>query len=896
MKLPKTYSYEEIEEKWYEEWQKRGYFRANPENVLSGKKKPFVVMMPPPNVTGRIHMGHVLDNTIQDVAVRFRRMQGYEVLWQPGTDHAGIATQNKVERALAQEGKTRFDLGREKFLERVWKWKEEYGSIIIEQLKKLGISADWSRLKFTMDPDYYEAVITAFVELYKAGLIYRDLYLINWCPRCGTTLADDEVEYKEVEGRLWYLRYPLADGSGEVVVATTRPETYLGDTAVAVNPDDERYKHLIGKKVKLPLVDWVRKGTLPDGTEVDVPPEIPIIADRRVEKEFGTGAVKVTPAHDPTDFEIGNEHNLPRVIVMDLQARMNENAGIFRGLDRYEARKEIVKRLKEEGYIVKEEPHRHSVGHCYRCGTVIEPYLSEQWFMNLKHFAPEAIKVVKEGRVRIIPEHGKKIYFNWMENVRNWPISRQIWWGHRIPVYYGPDGKIFVAKSLEEAKEEARKYYGRDVELKQDEDVLDTWFSSALWPFATLGWPKDTPELKAFFPTHLLVTGWDILFFWVARMIVMSLFFMKREPFKTVYLHGLVRDEKRRKMSKSLGNSPEPLDLFRKYSVDGVRMGLMLIAPEGQDIIFSEKRMEIGRNYANKIWNIGRFLISNLEGVNYSEEYLSDVEGMEIEDRWILHHLTELVNFVTKGLEEHDYNAVAKALYDFTWGRFADWYIEAIKTREDRERAFSIAAFVFDRLLRMHHPFMPFVTEELYQHLPTKDSESIMISQWPEPAGYNFPEDVSVFEFLMDVIRQVREVKGTFRISPKARVRLLVDTSQTDEKHVNNLRNYGRLLSHLAGVESIEETQSPEKGSGSVVLPGFVGYIPLEGIDVEEELKRLKKEYDSLKKHVESLKKRLSNENFLSKAPSHVVEAQRSKLKEMTGKLEKLERALKMLG
>ncbi len=895
MNLPKTYSYKEIEEKWYDWWQKKGYFRANPENVLSGRKKPFVVMMPPPNVTGKIHMGHVLDNTIQDIAVRFRRMQGYEVLWQPGTDHAGIATQNKVERELAKEGKTRFDLGREEFLKRVWEWKEKYGNIIVNQLKRLGVSADWSRAKFTMDPDYYEAVITAFVELYKAGLIYRNLYLINWCPRCGTTLADDEVEYREVEGKLWYIRYPLADGSGEVVVATTRPETYLGDTAVAVNPDDERYRHLIGKKVRLPMVDWIRKGTLPDGTEVEVAPEIPIIADRRVDKEFGTGAVKVTPAHDPTDFEIGNEHNLPRVIVMDTEARMNENAGIFEGLDRYEARKRIVELMKEKGYLVKEEEHRHSVGHCYRCGTVIEPYLSEQWFLNLRHFAPDAIKVVKEDRVKIIPERGKKIYFNWMENVRDWPISRQIWWGHRIPVYYGPDGKMFVARTYEEALEEAKKHYGKEVELKQDEDVLDTWFSSALWPFATLGWPKDTPELKAFFPTHLLVTGWDILFFWVARMIVMSLFFMKKEPFRVVYLHGLVRDELRRKMSKSLGNSPDPLDLFDRYSVDGVRMGLMLIAPEGQDIIFSEKRMETGRNYANKLWNIGRFIIGNLEGIEYDSSYLEDVDNLQLEDRWILHHLSRLVKDVTEGLENHEYNAVARALYDFTWSRFADWYIEAIKTREDRERAFSIAAFILDRILRLHHPFMPFITEEIYQYLPTKDAESIMISSWPETLSYNFPEDVEAFEFLMEVIRQVREIKGIFRISPRKSVKLLIDTSRSGEHLARIVKENMRLLNHLARVESIGETGDIVRGSGTVILPGFAAYVPLEGVDVEAEKKRLEKEYMSLRKHVENLKKRLSDENFLNKAPSHVIEAQREKLRDMEEKLSRIEEALKAL-
>ncbi len=891
MPLSKTYEYESIEERWYNFWLEKGYFKANPQNVLSGKKKPFVVMIPPPNVTGRIHMGHVLNNTIQDIAVRFKRMLGYEVLWQPGTDHAGIATQNVVERAIAKEGLTRFDLGREKFLERVWKWKEEYGNIIINQLKKLGISADWSRLKFTMDEDYYRAVIKAFVELYRAGLIYRGLYLVNWCPRCGTTLADDEVEYKEVKGKLYYIKYPLENGDGYVAVATTRPETYLGDTAVAVHPEDPRYKHLIGRKVKLPLVDWIRKASMPDGTEVEVPPEIPIIADKRVDREFGTGAVKVTPAHDPTDFEIGNEHNLPRVIIMDAQARMNDNAGIFKGLDRYEARNKVVAELERNGYILKVEDHEHSVGHCYRCGTVIEPYLSEQWFMNLRHFAQQAIEVVKNGKIKLIPERSKKIYFNWLENVRDWAISRQIWWGHRIPVYYGPDGKYFVAESYEEAKKLARAHYGKEVELKQDEDVLDTWFSSALWPFATLGWPEDTPELKAFFPTSLLVTGWDILFFWVARMIVMSLFFMKKEPFKVVYLHGLIRDEYRRKMSKSLGNSPEPLELFKKYSVDGVRMGLMLIAPEGQDVIFSMKRMEVGRNYANKLWNIGRFLLMNYE----KHGYVQDAEPKELEDRWILTEFNELVENITNALENHEYNDAARMLYSFTWGKFADWYLEAIKGREDIQNAVSLGINIFRELLKLHHPFMPFITEELYQHLPNKDEVSITISPWPKVSDYTFKDAKEEFSIIMEVVKAIREVRGIFNIPFKTKltVKLLVDG--TSKEVLNLVLENTRLLETLANVD-VEKSESFEPRSAGIVMPNLKAYVPLKDVkDISKEVEKLRKEMKQLEKHISNLESKLKNQNFLTKAPVDVVEGTKRKLEEFRRKYEGIERFLKNL-
>jgi valyl-tRNA synthetase len=846
----KTYNYREVEDRIYNFWLENELFKANPKNVLENKKLPFCIMMPPPNITGRIHMGHLLNNTIQDILARYYKMKGYEVLWQPGTDHAGIATQNVVERQLLKEGIRRQDISREEFIKRVWEWKEEYGNIIINQLKRLGISADWSRLKFTMDEDYYNAVIYAFKELYKAGLIYKGLYIINWCPRCYTTLANEEVESKEVNGKLYYLRYPLLNSNEYIVVATTRPETYLGDVAVAVNPNDERYKHLIGKKVKLPLIDWKRK----DYYNNEVSEEIEIISDEFVDINFGTGAVKITPAHDKDDFEIGKKYNLPMILIMDYNGILNENAGIFKGIERFKAREEIVQKLSENGYIEKIENYNYSVGVCYRCGTIVEPIISEQWFLKLTYFKDIAKKVVEEGKIEIIPEHGKKIYFNWWDNVRDWAISRQIWWGHKIPI-------------------------------ENEEDVLDTWFSSALWPFATLGWPKQTDELKAFFPTNILITGWDILFFWVARMIIMSLFFMKEVPFRKVYLHGLIRDEKGRKMSKSLGNSPEPLDLFEKYSVDGVRMGLMLITPEGQDVKFSEKYMEVGRNYANKIWNIGRFL-----HLNITNDY-KPLEKLEIEDKWILYQLDELIYKVNKSIENCDFNNTAKILYDFTWHKFADWYIETIKTREDKNYAISNALFIFENLLKLHHPYMPFITEELYQIL-FKKKKSIMLEEFPNTYGFNFREDFHKFEFIKNLIEEIREIKGIFKAQTKKDLKLLINTQETNKNLIDLIKNNFRIIGFLAGIAEIGETKEKIKNSGVIALNEFLGFLMLENINIENEKERLYQELKELEKLYSSIKQRLNDNEFLNKAPKEVIESQRNKLIEIEGKIKRLNRIL----
>ncbi len=865
MELNKTYNFREIEDKIYKKWEEGGYFKANPHS----SKKPYAIMMPPPNVTGIIHMGHVLDNTIQDILTRTKRMQGYEVLWQPGIDHAGIATQNVVEKELAKEGKTRFDLGREEFIKRVWEWKEKYGGIILKQLRKLGVSCDWSRTKFTLDPDMSRAVLTAFKILYDEGLIYRGKRIINWCPRCGTALADDEVEYKEEHSHLWYIKYPLVDGSGFIVVATTRPETYLGDTAVAVNPEDDRYKHLIGKKVRLPLVDWDRGG---------VPAEIPIIADEAVDMEFGTGAVKVTPAHDPVDFEIGTRHNLPRVIVMDERARMNENAGPYKGLDRYEARKKIVEDLKKAGFIEKIEDYTHSVGTCYRCHTVIEPYLSTQWFVKMKPLAEPAIKGVKEGEIKLIPEYANKIYFHWLENVRDWCISRQIWWGHRIPVYTCKDcGHVEV--SVDEIKKCPKCGSNK---IEQDEDVLDTWFSSWLWPLSTLGWPDETDFLKKFYPTNVLVTGWDILFFWVARMIMAGYHFKGREPFKVVYLHGIVRDEKRRKFSKSLGNSPDPLELIEKYGADGVRMGMMLITPEGQDIIFSSERMEVGRNFANKVWNAARYVLMNTENVNLKR--FKDIEDeLQVEDKWILTWLARTVGKVTDAIENFDFNGAAWTLYNFFWKKYCDFYLEMIKGRKDKDVALTVAIFVLDVFLRLLHPFMPFITEELYTYLPVENKkEAIIIADWPD-YGKEYESDASIMEKVIKAIEAIREIRGEFGLSKKEVV-FLEYTGDT----VTELLDKKPYIRKLGLFEMIKG--NVEEGLFSTVfyLDGKEYRVYLPQVDIEKEIAKTEKEIESLKKLIKRQEAKLNNQNFLNKAPKEVVEKEKKKYMDFKNKLEGL--------
>jgi len=877
--LPKRYDPKNTEDKWYKFWLDKGFFKANPQS----SRPHFSVMMPPPNITGILTMGHVLNNTIQDIIIRFKRMRGYEALWQPGIDHAGIATQNVVEKALTKEGKSRFDLGREKFLEIVWKWKKQYGEKILTQLRKLGVSCDWSRVKFTMDPDMSRAVIKAFVELYRAGLIYRGTRIINWCPRCGTALADDEVEYIEEKGELYYIKYPLVGEKGYVVVATTRPETYLGDTAVAVNPRDERYNKLIGKRVRLPLIDWTRK----DLNGEDVSAEIPIIADERVEKEFGTGAVKVTPAHDPADFEIGMDAGLPQVVVMDEEAVLNDNAGPYKGLERYAARKKILEDLEKNGFIEKIEDYQHNVGTCYRCHTVIEPYISEQWFVKMKPLAELALKAVESGEIKLVPPYSEKIYRHWLENVKDWCISRQIWWGHRIPVYTCQDcGHIMVG---EEKPQKCEKCDSTNI--AQDEDVLDTWFSSWLWPFSTLGWPERTDFLEKFYPTDVLVTGWDILFFWVARMIMAGYFFMKEKPFSYVYLHGLLRDEKRRKLSKSLGNSPDPLDLIEKYGADGVRMGIMLITPEGQDIIFTEKRMELGRNFANKIWNASRLLFSHLRE---EEEFDKNIEPVRLEDRWILTKLNRSITEVSEALEKFDFNTAAWELYNFFWKNYCDWYLEAIKPRlrNDDKTALKTAFYVLDRFLRLLHPFMPFITEELWQRIPfSKETESIMVSTWPEPDDFTFEDEASDFEFLIELIKNIRELRHEIGFERKRKSVIAFKDVKDHFKTI--VREHMDILDLLAQTDKVMD----EAERGIPILAGEEHLIFV--LENEDELRRVvarfEEELQELEGLLDKLNKKLSNQDFLEKAPAHVVQSEKEKKQNYEEKIRKLREHLEGL-
>ncbi len=865
------YNPSEIEDKIYSIWLEKGYFAARPKS----NAPKFSIMIPPPNITGVLTLGHVLNNTLQDIVVRWKRMQGYDVLWQPGIDHAGIATQNVVEKALAKEGKSRFDVGREEFLKRVWDWKEKYGNTILLQLRKLGVSCDWSRVKFTMDPDLSRAVIRAFVQLFKEGLIYRGTRIINWCPRCGTALADDEVEYVQRKGKLYYIKYPLVGENRNVVVATTRPETYLGDTAVAINPEDEIYKNLKGKRVRLPLINWKRV----DYNGHTISEEIPVVESKRVELGFGTGVVKVTPAHDPVDFEIGEEHGLPQVQVMDSKAFMNENAGIFAGLTREEAREKVVKALEEAGYIEKIEDYSHNVGTCYRCNTVIEPYLSPQWFVKMKPLAERAYQVVKDSEIKIIPNQFEKIYFNWLENVKDWCISRQIWWGHRIPVYVCEDcGNLMV-------NEEEVKVCDKcgSSKIKQDEDVLDTWFSSWLWPFSTLGWPEETEYLKKYYPTDLLITGWDILFFWVARMIMAGYFFMKDKPFHRVYLHGLIRDEKRRKLSKSLGNSPDPLDLISKYGADGVRMGLMLITPEGQDVIYSEKKMEIGRNFANKLWNASRLLFMNLaDGKRFPLEAVPKT----IEDKWILTLLDKTIVEVTEALEELDFNKAAWGIYNFFWGEYCDWYLETIKSRMSKEddTALQNAFYILKNILQLLHPFMPFITEELWQKLPFDSlKESIMISEWPSTNGYNFTQEYEDFELLKKLIQSVRQIKSELAISEE--LSLMVDGSKEDV--VTLLKNNIEILRSLGGIEEIGFAAG-QKGI-PIIIGSYHFLIPLkdEGL-INKMIADFNAEIEDLEKLLSDVERKLSNPDFLSKAPESVVQKEQEKKLNFSLKIEKL--------
>jgi valyl-tRNA synthetase len=872
--MPKTYDPKQAEAKWYDYWMKGGYFQAGNDP----DKEPFTIVIPPPNVTGNLHIGHALNNTLQDILIRFKRMQGYDALWLPGMDHAGIATQSRVEAKLREEGVSRHDLGREKFLGVVWQWKDEYSKNIANQWRKMGLSLDYSRERFTLDEGLSEAVKEVFVKLYEKGLIYRGEYIINWDPVARTALSDIEVIHKEVQGALYHIRYPLADGSGSVQVATTRPETMLGDTALAVHPDDERYQHLIGKEVILPLTG--RK--------------IPVIADEYVDQEFGTGVVKITPAHDPNDFEVGNRHQLPRILVMDESGKMNENAGKYQGMDRFDCRKQVVKDLENEGYLVRVEEHVHSVGHSERSDAVVEPYLSTQWFVAMKPLAERAIQAQKKGEgVRFVPERFEKIYFNWIENVRDWCISRQLWWGHRIPAWYcGQCDEMTVAR--EEPK--TCPHCGSD-QLKQDEDVLDTWFSSGLWPFSTLGWPEETADLKRYYPTDVLLTGYDIIYFWVARMIFLALEFTDDIPFKNVLFTGLVRDAEGRKMSKSLGNGIDPMEVIDQYGADAMRYMLSTGCTPGNDQRFRFERVEAARNFANKIWNASRFALMHLEGVE--KEDLSLAGPFSTADQWILHRLNETVRDVTRLLNRFDFGEAGRVLYNFIWDEFCDWYIEFAKLplygedEEAKKVTRSVLVHVLDQSLKLLHPMMPFITEEIWQHLPVK-GESIMIAPWPvEDEQFESAQAVRQMRVLIEIIRSVRNIRAEMDVPAKRQIELLI---RPDGDMEETIRKHESAIKKLCGVDRLtidSGLKRPQKSMTDVVTGAEI-FLPLAGmVDVEQTIARLKAELKKLNAEVERVEKKLANPGFVSKAPAEVVGKERKKGEEYKEKREKVLARLK---
>jgi len=869
--LPKVYDPKAVEKKIYDLWLKGGYFKGK----IDPEKEPFTIVIPPPNVTGQLHLGHAFDETLQDVLIRVKRMQGYSALWVPGTDHAGIATQIKVEETLREQGISRHDLGREKFLEKVWDWKEKYGNRIVEQLKTLGCSCDWDRLRFTMDEGCSRAVREVFVSLYEKGLIYKGKRIINWCPKCRTALSDAEVEHEEKNGNFWHIRYFVKDSDEYVVVATTRPETMLGDTAVAVHPEDERYKHLVGKTVILPLMNR----------------EIPVIADEYVDKDFVTGCVKMTPCHDPNDFEVGLRHNLDQILVLDEEARINENGGKYAGLDRYEARKQVVKDLEEQGYLVKVEPHVHSVGSCYRCGTIVEPVTSPQWFVRMKPLAKKALEVVKEGKIKFVPERFVKNYTNWMENAHDWCISRQLWWGHQIPAWYCADcDHITVSREDPDRCEKCGS-----TNITRDEDVLDTWFSSALWPFSTLGWPDKTPELEYFYPTSVLVTGYDILFFWVARMIFSGLEHTNQIPFKTVLFHGLIRDEKGRKMSKSLGNGVDPMEVIETYGADALRFNIITGNSPGNDLRYYNERCEAMRNFANKIWNASRFVLMNLT-IDKNELPVK----LELEDRWILSKLNRLVKEVNENIDKYELGIAANKIYDFVWDSYCDWYIELTKPRlngEDEEAkigAQKVLLYVLTETLKLLHPFMPFITEEIWQALP-HEGEALMVEKYPEfSETIDFPEDEAKFEIIMNAIRAVRARRAEMNVPPSKRPHLTIVTGQKDVFEAG-LTYLSKLA--FAGDVTITNTQPGNmEGLVAVVTNDAKLYMPLaELVDIEKERERIQKE---LKTAVENLKRtesKLSNEGFLSKAPEAVVAAEKERAEKLRALIQNLEDSLRAL-
>lgn len=875
--IPKVYDPASVEKKWYEFWEKNRYFHAEPEPG----KKPFSIVIPPPNITGKLHMGHALDNTLQDILIRWHRMMGDNTLWMPGYDHAGLATQIKVEEVLKkEEGKTRFDLGREEFVKRVWTWKEEYGDRIINQLKCLGISCDWERKRFTMDEGCSRAVRETFVSLFEKGLIYKGTRITNWCVNCHTALSDIEVEHEDTPGHLWYVRYPVVgEEDTYLTIATTRPETIPGDTAVAVNPEDERYAKLIGKTLRLPILNR----------------EIPVIADSYVDTKFGTGAVKITPSHDPNDYEMGLRHNLPEIVVIGKDGVMTEEAGPFAGLERYECRKQIVARLKEEGYLVKIEEHSHAVGHCQRCHNIVEPLVSTQWFVKMQPLVKAAVDCVTDGRTQFVPERFTKNYTGWMENIHDWCISRQIWWGHRIPVWYCDDcGEMSASRTdLEKCP------HCGSTHIHQDEDALDTWFSSALWPFSTMGWPDNTELLKQFYPTSVLVTGYDIIFFWVARMLIMGMEFMKDIPFEKVFIHGLVRDSQGRKMSKSLGNGIDPLEVIEKYGADTLRFMLITGNTPGNDMRFYWERVEGTRNFANKIWNASRFALMNMEGYDKDAE----LAPYTLADKWILSRLQDTVKDVTGLLERFELGEAGRAIYDFIWSEVCDWYIEIAKPRlynkeaaAERATAQHVLATVLVSAMKLLHPYMPFITEEIYQCLP-HEAESIMISKWPvADESLVDPEAERGMNAIMDSIKAIRNMRAEVNANPGKKIPAIMLVSEDLREVVANNDSYIKLL---GGIDNLElrplNGEKPENAMAAVVT-GIEVYLPLAGlIDVEKETQRLSKELAAMEKDLQRAGGKLNNAGFLAKAPEDVIAKERAKYEELSGKIEAVKKRMAYL-
>ena len=863
--IPKVYDPKAFEKKWYGYWEENKLFHA----VVDEEKKPYSIVIPPPNVTGHLHMGHALDNTLQDILIRWRRMQGYNTLWMPGCDHAGIATQAKVEAALREEGTNRYELGRDKFLERVWQWKEKFGSRIMSQLRSLGSSLDWERERFTMDEGCSKAVREVFVSLYEKGLIYQGTRITNWCPDCNTAISDIEVEHETEQGHLWHIRYQVEGEPDKFVeVATTRPETMFGDTGVAVHPDDERYKELVGKNVILPVVNRV----------------IPLFADEYVDSSFGTGAVKVTPAHDPNDYEMGLRHNLEQVKVLSNTGKMMEGAGKYEGMDRYECRKALVKELKEIGALVSVEDHEHAVGHCSRCHSTIEPLISTQWFVKMDSLAKPAADAVRDGRIKFVPERFTKIYTQWLDNIRDWCISRQLWWGHRIPAWYCADcGETTVAR---EDVCQCPKCGSKNV--RQDEDVLDTWFSSGLWPFETMGWPEETPELKQFYPTSVLVTGYDIIFFWVARMVMMGLEFGKDIPFKTVYIHGLVRDSQGRKMSKSLGNGIDPLEMIEEYGADSLRFMLITGNTPGNDMRFYNERVESARNFANKLWNASRFMLMNLEG--FDKSFVPAKEDYTTADKWILSRFAKTAQGVTENLEKYELGEAGRLIYEFIWSELCDWYIELAKARlydkenvKPRQTAQYVLGYVLERTLRLLHPFMPFITEEIWQHIP-HEGNSIMVSQWPaeEKSIAELIDEASESSMttIMEAIKTIRALRLEVNAAPSKKSEVVLNF--TDESLRSVFATNEGYLTTLASAEPVTHmpagADKPENAMAGVVN-GVEIFLPLKDlIDVDKETARLKGEMAKLEKEISRLDKKLSNEGFLAKAPADVVAGEKEKL------------------